>query len=314
MPRKEGRYMAAWQHSFRACLIVIIGFFWPIMTLAQDEVVSTSLCADSYVLALVEPRQIKALSWQANSKLSRAPDAVRSLPRAWPSQEVLLSLSPAKIVLGSGDNIAATSLAEHRGSKAMQLAPATDFTAIENNLSKLGEFLNKQGQAKTVISSQRIRLQSLQARKQSRHEEPSILYLTPTLGTAGYGTFIDAAIIAAGARNFATELGIENWSRVPLELLATQQPDLIITSFFRNGSPSILQFRANHSILKGLQQKVPQKHIPGGLWVCGGPLLITAAEQIADALDQRYSIDPKSGHGEFASKSLCGFGASKCDD
>ncbi|MBL1431698.1 MAG: ABC transporter substrate-binding protein [Robiginitomaculum sp.] len=278
--------MAAWQHSFRACSIVIIGLFWPIMTLAQDEVVSTSLCADAYVLALVEPAQIKALSWQASSKLSHAPDAVRSLSNAWSSQELLLSLSPAKIILGAGDNIAATSLAKQRGSKALQLAPANDFAAIEDNLVKLGNFLNKQDQAKVIILAQQTRLQNLKFRKQNRREQPKVLYLTPTLGTAGSGTFIDAAIIAAGARNFATELGIENWGRVPLELLATQQPDLIVSSFFRDGSPSVLQFRANHSILKGLQQKVPQKHISGGLWVCGGPLLITAAEQIAAALDQ----------------------------
>ncbi|MCF6292188.1 MAG: ABC transporter substrate-binding protein [Robiginitomaculum sp.] len=306
--------MAAWLHSFRFFSIVIIGLFWPIMTMAQDKVVSTSLCTDAYVLALVSPQQIKSLSWQANSKLSRAPGAVRSLSGAWPSQEVLLSLSPAKIILGSGDNIATTSLAERRGSKAMQLAPANDFAAIEDNLVKLGKFLNKQEQAKAVILAQQTRLQNLKASKQNRHKQPKVLYLTPTLGTAGSGTFIDAAIIAAGAKNFATELGIENWGRVPLELLATQQPDLIVSSFFRDGSPSVLQFRANHSILKGLQQKVPQKHISGGLWVCGGPLLITAAEQIADALDQRYSIDSKSGHGEFASKSVCDFGASKCND
>jgi len=278
--------MAAWQHSFRTCSIVIIGFFWPIMTLAQDEVVSTSLCTDAYVLALVEPTQIKALSWQANSKLSHAPDVVRSLPRAWASQEVILSLSPAKIILSFDDNTAATKLAERRGSTVLQLSPANDFAAIEDNLIKLGKFLNKQDQAKVIILAQQTRLQNLESRKQRRHEQLKVLYLTPTLGTAGSGTFIDAAIIATGARNFATELGIENWGRVPLELLATQQPDLIVSSFFRDGSPSILQFRANHSILKGLQQKVPQKHIPGGLWVCGGPLLITAAEQIADAIEQ----------------------------
>lgn len=278
--------MAAWRHSFKLCSIVIIGLFWPIMTLAQDEVVSTSLCADAYVLAVIAPDQIKALSWQADSKLSRAPDAVRHLSGAWPAQEVLLALSPAKIILGSGDNIAATKLALKKNSTVLQLSPANDFVAIEENLTKLGKFLHKQEQATIVISAQRTRLQSLQNRKQNRHEQPSILYLTPTLGTAGSGTFIDAAIMAAGAKNFATELGIENWGRVPLELLATQQPDLIISSFFHDGSPSVLQFRANHSILKSLQRKVPQEHIPGGLWVCAGPSLITAAEQIAYALDR----------------------------
>ena len=47
------------------------------------DVVSTSLCADSYLLAMpdIAPR-LAALSWQSRSALSRAPAELRDLPQA----------------------------------------------------------------------------------------------------------------------------------------------------------------------------------------------------------------------------------------
>ena len=47
-------------------------------------IVSTGLCADGYVLALIEPERIAALSWQVDQPLSQAPDWARERPVASP--------------------------------------------------------------------------------------------------------------------------------------------------------------------------------------------------------------------------------------
>lgn len=252
----------------------------------SNEVVSTSLCGDAYVLAIADPQQIKSLSWQADSSLSFVPEHLRNRATAWPDREVLLTFAPALLVLGPGDKQSTTKLAVQRNSRVLQLSWSNNFADIERQMLAIGDFLNRTEQAFTVVARQQSRLQKLQQQTKTRKARPKVLYLTPTLGTAGAGTFVDAAIASAGATNMATEFGISGWGQVPIEALAKNQPDLIIHSFFADGSPSMLQFRANHSVVRTLRDQVPQITIAGGLWVCGGPYLVTAAEQIADALDE----------------------------
>ncbi|VAW02658.1 hypothetical protein MNBD_ALPHA06-1975 [hydrothermal vent metagenome] len=264
---------------------MLLGALFPTFGLAQTGVVSTSVCADSYVLPLAAPDTIKALSWQAGSALSRAPKQLAKAPRARADAETLLALAPAQIILGPGEAMASTRLSIKRGAQVFALQAKADFPGIRNNISQLSQFLHQQAAGKTLLSDQRSRLEKLQQRTRHRSQKIKVLYLTPTLGTAGENTFVGAAITAAGGINLASEFGISGWGKVPVEHLAGQTPDLILTSFFTDGAPSVYQFRSHHFVLQQLRQNVPQVEIPGALWVCGGPLLINAAEQIADALD-----------------------------
>lgn len=265
---------------------LVIAALYPTFGLAQTGVVSTSVCGDSYVLQLAKPATIKALSWQAKSALSYAPKALKKAPYARADAETLLALDPAKIVLGPGDATASTRLLLARGAKVFALQSSNDFAGVFKNISQLAQFLDQQATGKSLLAKQQLRRNNLQQRSRLRTQKIKVLYLTPTLGTAGENTFVGAAIAAAGAVNLATEFGISGWGRIPIERLAAQKPDLIITSFFTDGAPSVYQFRSTHFVLEQLKADVPQIEIPGAFWVCGGPLLLDAAEKIADALDQ----------------------------
>jgi len=287
--------MAVFLHSFSRWISagVTAGFIAgsASMVLAQMPVVSASLCADSYVLELADPAQIKTLSWQSNSSLSLAPNALRSSNGAWAEAENLLVSAPSLIVLDSADGLAATKLAKKRGSQVFQLSWAEGFADINANRMRLGAYLQKPVQAEQAAEQQNRELLALEARSRNRQHSKRVLYLTPTLGTAGMGTFVDAAIRAAGGINLAAEYGISGWGQLPLERLIANPPDLIVASFFNEGPPSVLQFRSNHSVLRSLRKQVPVTNVSGGYWVCAGPHLILAAEQIADALDKLQGND-----------------------
>ncbi|PHR63090.1 MAG: hypothetical protein COA47_00300 [Robiginitomaculum sp.] len=266
------------------------------MAAEPKQIVSTSLCGDGYVLALAEPSRIKTLSWQADGPLSLAPKDVRGKAGAWPEAESLLAQAPAKLVLGPGDKPAATQLAQSRGSQVHVLPWTDGFAGIEAAIQGLGEFLHETERAALVVLDMQNRLQHLAERKQRRNLDDAlplrVLYLTPTLGTAGAGTMVDAAIRAAGGQNLADDLGISGWGQIPIEQLVTHPPDLILKSFFTDGPPSAVQFRSNHFVLRQISKKTPSLEIPGALWVCGGPYLIRAAEQIADQLDLMSKGEP----------------------
>ena len=273
-------------------LIAVLAMLAASNTLAQ-EVVSTSLCSDAYVLEMVEPERIKALSWQAGGPLSLAPKPLQSFAGAWVETETLLALAPAQLVFDAGANVKAGKLAIERGSEAFQLLPASNFAQIDQNRRHLARFLGKPGQAEIIIDKQNQRIADLASRNHNKSQRLKVLYLTPTLGTAGSDTLVDSAIAVAGGINLATEYGISGWGQIPLEQLVSNPPDLIVSSFFSAQAHSVLQFRSNHSILRNLRKQVPVIHLSGALWVCAGPHLITAAELIANELQQLQGRRPR---------------------
>lgn len=247
------------------------------------KVVSTSLCGDAYVLALVSPAKIAALSWQADGPLSTAPANMRGRAVARADGETLVRFAGTDLVLGPGDSQRAEVMAKQTHSPAFRLAWANDFAAIEGNLRNLGKFLHRSEQAETAITRLRSRLASLPQPKPAR---PKLLYLTPTLGTAGKGTWVDAAMQAAGGDNLADDLGVTGWGRVGLEDLIGHKPDLIVLSYFADGPPSVLNFRSHHPFLQQILRTTPSVTVPGRDWVCGGPKLIDASETMAAAIQK----------------------------
>ena len=123
------------------------------------------------------------------------------------------------------------------------------------------------------------------ARSAARRPAPLVAYLSASGGSAGTGSFVDAAIRAAGGRNAAAEAGLTGWGRSDPEFALRLAPDLLVTSFFRDGFASNANLGARHSAYRRLLESAPRIDIPSADWICAGPRLIVAAEAIADALD-----------------------------
>ncbi len=251
---------------------------------APARIVSTSLCGDAYVLALAEPQNITALSWQANTKLSSAPNPLRVKNFGRADAESLVALDPDVVVMGPGDPVRAARAVQNAGAAVISLNWTEDFTGIFTNFETLGAALNRQGVAQQRIDEIKTRLAVMQEKPKPNLARPRVLYLAPGGASAGSGVFVDQAIVAAGGINHGETLGIKGWGRIPLEKLALAPPDLILTSFFNNGYPSVVDIRSRHPLLAKMLKNVPTVNIPARHWVCAGPHLIEATEEIAGAL------------------------------
>lgn len=265
---------------------LLLGIVWLIVVqnacgAEPQGVVSTSLCGDAYVMAIEPEANIAALSWQAGGPLSTAPAQLAALGTARADGEILVHFAGRPLVLGPGDSARAEDWAKKAGSPFYRLNWANDFVAIETNLRQLGQFLHQPERANSAIANMQERLAAL---PKPKGPQPRILYLTPTLGTAGKGTWVDAAIRAAGGHNMATDLGIAGWGRVRLEQLVGRKPDLIVLSYFGDGPPSVFNFRSHHPYLQQVLQSTPTVTVPGKDWVCGGPNLIDASEIMSAAI------------------------------
>ena len=236
---------------------------------AYTRVVSTSLCGDAYLLPLIPHGDIAALSWQSDDPLSTAPEAMRGRPKAWDDAERLLALKPTLVVFGPGEGTAAKPLLDKAGIKYISLVYGETFkTVFENN--------NLIGHAAGISVPQigvSVRL--------GRNRAPRILYLSSSGGTAGPGTYIDAVMKRAGGENIITKSG---WHTPDPETLLGLKPDLIITSYFKDGYASINEAGLHNKALQDMLQNTRHVNVPGKLWPCAGPGLKDAAAIVYEAL------------------------------
>lgn len=260
----------------------VAAIFFAAAPIAQTQIkptfASTSLCGDSYVLALA-PDQVRALSWQSRTALSLATEAQRQLPQVWNDPESLLGIKNDIIIFGPGEG----KFKDRLSTPSFVLSWGEDFDAVFENLARIEARL---GQETSVTAQLRARLAQVKASAEQRARmnapRPRILYLSRSGGTAGAGTFVDAAIKAAGGLNIAPHAG---WSTPEPETLLALTPDLILTSYFESGYESVQASAVRHAAVRKFVDSKPAVNIPGALWPCAGPGLVTAAEQISKAIE-----------------------------
>lgn len=257
----------------------------------EGGVVSTGLCADAYVLALVPQADIRALSWQVDHPVSVAPDWARELPVASASAEALLRLQPSLAVFSPGEGQRAKRMLEQAGYGVAALVWGEDFTSVRANLLGLGQASGRVAQAQALVADLDARLERLNRRAENRSARPRIAYLSASGGSAGQGTYVDAAITAAGGNNVMAEAGASGWTRSDPELALGLEADILLTSFFTDGYAGRLSRAQYHSAYQRLIDSPVRVDIPSGDWPCAGPRLIEAAEAIADAID-RWEATP----------------------
>jgi len=230
----------------------------PQSEMPQNAVVSTTLCADTYVHALpeLEPR-LAALSWQSRSTLSRTPSALQALPQADDDAERLLRWSGAVRVSSAG------------GRGDIDLEWGENFETVWKNLARLSEELQ--------VSNPAPRLKERLAQIEKPAQPPSILYLDRSGATAGPDTFVHAVINMAGGQNIVQTPG---WQSPDTEHLIGLDPEIIVTSFMASDYAGVNDRSLRHAALSAKIASLPQINIPGKYWPCAGPGLVDAAEYL----------------------------------
>jgi len=238
------------------------------------RVVSTSLCGDTYVLSMLGSEDILALSWQSGDAVSGATDSFKNKPKASDDAESLLALNPTLVVFGPGEGKAAKPLLDKRGIQYVSLAWAEDFESVAANTQILSSALDL---------SASLQAPEYPGSPPEGEDVPNILYLSASGGTAGPGTYVDVAIRAAGGHNIITTSG---WHTPSIESLVSLEPDLIVTSFFKDGYASVNEAGLRNKVLKDKIKSIPRINVPGKLWPCAGPGLYGATDIIKNAVEE----------------------------
>lgn len=191
---------------------------------------------------------------------------MNALPRLWPSREILAQTN-LPLLTGPGD-------ATFGRAEAVSLQWGENFEAVANNAERIAEHFQ------IDVSDLIQQIERLDTLPKPTHPV-RILYLSRSGGSAGPGTFVDAAIRAAGGTNVNETVG---WHTPAVERILQFEPDLVVTSFFGSDYAGVSDRAVRHSALRRYLAARPTVEIPGKLWPCAGPGLIDATQRINAAI------------------------------
>ncbi|NKN34305.1 ABC transporter substrate-binding protein [Marichromatium bheemlicum] len=246
------------------------------------SVASTDLCADLLLLSIAAPRQICSVSVQSQ----RAGSPRAALAERYPGNrgrvEELLHLKPdtALVYSGWGGRRHAGLLAE-RGVRLIELPYPRDWDDSLETARAVAEAIGRAGAGAALVAEARGRMRALAGRLAGRRA----LYLRPSGGSAGAGTYVDGLMRHLGLVNLAAEAGHHGWGRFPLERLVSNPPDLFLLGYFDRRQPPSASTYARHPLFREQLARIPAVRVPGDAWGCGGLELVEAAEAIVAAVE-----------------------------
>lgn len=249
---------------------------------------SVDNCADQYLLALAERVQIVAVSQDAQQDFSYHAAVARGLPRIHASSEELISLKPDVVISSWGWSARDRQLPEQHGIAFVQMRFGHSPEVIAENLRRVALALNQSQSAEEIIERMEERLVRAQQRAQriAVAENLTVAYVTPSGATSGSDTLVDSVIRMSGLRNVVADRGYEGWRYLDLEQLVSDNPDMLVASFFELGSQDTDNWSiSRHNVMKKLLSTKPVVYLPSRYLGCSAWYFLDAVELIQDQVD-----------------------------
>ncbi|NVK17773.1 MAG: ABC transporter substrate-binding protein [Methylocystaceae bacterium] len=253
-------------------------FMGPAQADKPKRIVSLSVCADQYVLGLVEPDRIAALSEDArNPHISLQYEKAKKITITRGTAEEILLLKPDLVIANRWRGLKTIEILRQSGVPVLMLSLPVTYNQIEAETRKVAEALGEMEQAEKLLFQLKNTMQL-----DAPIHGPRAAYFMPGGYSAGQNTFVEMVLHAAGYRNLASELGLKGWSSLSLEELVLKKPDVLVMSFFTKGKYSLSTRLRQHSAMQELMKSTPVIDVPDKYWACGGWFLYKAIHYLKE--------------------------------
>ena len=247
-------------------------------TAAPKRIVSLSLCADQYLLALADPAQIVALNrFSHDPAMSWGVAKARAFPGIRGSAEEMLTLKPDLVLTSGFGTPAALAVLRSRKVRIVDLPWDDRFESIERTTRQVAALVGHPERGEALITAMRRRLSAIgtppgRGRVGAYYQRRG--YLT------GQGTLVDEMMRRVGLANLATKLNRPMLSYLSIEAMAVARPDFLIVDHggkVRDKGTEMLE----HPLLSRTVPASRRINIPEALTTCGGPSYPDAIEALA---------------------------------
>jgi iron complex transport system substrate-binding protein len=164
----------------------------------------------------------------------------------------------------------------------MELEVPKTLDDVRDQIRRVAQAVGEPDRGEHIIDAMQQRLARHASLRQGH--KPLALVLNPNGFTAGSESLVDKLITAAGLTNLAPRLGVGNYGQIPLEIVVTSQPDVLIVNARRDGPPSLATELLQHPALSGLSGRTRLLVLPSRLWTCGGPAVVEAIDRLVNSV------------------------------
>ena len=235
----------------------------------QSRVITTNICIDSLVVALIGTKNLVAVSALADDdRYSHISDKVKNLQKVTFNAEMIYALDPSLVLASNFSSAKTKSALEKLGVNVRLISFARSVEDIEKNIFILGELLNAESQAQELTSL----LRSPKVIAKHVKQVIALQYSTNRF-VHGHNSLISSIIRRSGFKSYSEFLGYNEGRYISAEALVKSAPDMLILDgdkSFSNKSGSTLYHPA---LLKG-KNKTKALFIETKYWSCGTPKVV----------------------------------------
>ncbi len=246
------------------------------------RIVSLNMCLDSILIDLLPHDRIAALSQYARDpQRSTIADVARHLPITYETAEEVVALRP-DLVLTSRHSAIATRNALTRVGIRFELfdVPSTIAESLEQ-VRQVARLLGAEREGEVLVA--RIEA-ALEAARLPPSEQPLTAAVYQPGGlSAGANTVVGELMELAGLQNIAARYGVRHYRPLPLEVLVSAPPDVLLVGETSPGAPLRAEKIVHHRALRALETQMTQSVFPARLLYCAGPTMIDAAAALVRA-------------------------------
>ena len=259
-----------------AAFLAVIFFILPAGAKPQ-RIVSTNVCADQLALLLAPERVVSVSFNAADPNISNFAAAAKNIPINAARAEEIVLLKPDLVLGDVYEGASVTRFAEVSGIPVQLVGPGTSIADVRKIVRDAALAVGERARGEAAIAAMDARLKAI---KRDGRDVRALVY-EPSGITSGTGTLTNELLAAAGLHTLAPELMSGSYGAVPLELVITAAPDLLIVDDAYGGGQSNAQRLLRHPALRALREHTRLTSIPSRLWLCPGPWIAEAAERLA---------------------------------
>lgn len=249
------------------------------------RIVSLNMCVDSIVIELVSHDRIAALSHYARDpQRSTIAHVARHLPVTYETAEEVVALRP-DLVLTSRHSAPATRNALKRVGIRFELFDVPDTIAGSlAQVRQVARLLGAEREGEAMVA--RIEA-ALEAARLPADQAPftAVIYQPGGL-SAGANTVVGELMELTGLQNIAARYGVEQYRPLPLEVLVSAPPDVLLVGETSRGASLQVEKVVRHRALRALESQMTRSVFPAQLVYCAGPTMIEAAAALVRAREE----------------------------
>jgi iron complex transport system substrate-binding protein len=282
----KGLKPSVWQGGLFVVALLTWASTWASLAGAAENprphrIVSLNLCSDELVLRLADRTNIASVTWLSHDpNISNVADLAAGVPANHGLSEEVLAARPDAILAGKHTARVTVALLRHAGTKVNDLDVPHSLADIRAQILEVATSLGEPQRGLHLIADMDARLAALPSPGPGRR--PRAIVYNPNGFTVGRGTLVDEILTRAGLDNVAVDIGIDNYGRIPLELVAVNAVDILILGADRGQAPALATELLHHPLFARLKNRLRIVTVPSRLWTCGGPNVIEAIARLAE--------------------------------